>query len=157
MDQNLLLVMVGLGGVILGLVLGVILGKRSAAGSQRSRQLEEELSAMRLDMDAYKQGVKQHFSETADAFKELNASYGKLHAKLATGAHSLCDDAAGLLPATSAIDLDTNPEEQDERQTELPLEPPRDYAPKKSPDEKGMLTEDFGLEKSAARPANDAA
>ncbi len=162
MDPNLILAAAVLGSGLLGLLVGVVAGKRSAAGYRRSQQLETELSSTKLELDNYKKEVEQHFSETADAFKSLNDSYATLHQKLAGGALALCGDAAGPLltaPGTApgAATSDTNGAKVvNEKQTELPLEPPRDYAPKKSPHEKGMLTEDFGLEKTD-QPANDAA
>ena len=37
------------------------------------------------------------------------------------------------------------------------MQPPLDYAPKTSPDEKGMLNEEFGLErKTRAQPPEEA-
>lgn len=154
MDQNLILAAAVIGSALLGLLVGVIAGKRSAAGFKRSQQLENELKTTQLELETYKKEVEQHFSETADAFKSMNESYATLHQKLAGGALALCGDAAG--PLLAAPGETSEAPVSNDKQTELPLEPPRDYAPKKSPHEKGMLTEDFGLDKSE-QPANDAA
>ncbi|MFK8021090.1 MAG: YhcB family protein [Pseudomonadales bacterium] len=157
MDPNLLLAAAVVASASLGLLVGVVAGKRSAAGFKRSQQLETELSNTQLELDSYKKEVEKHFSETADAFKTMNESYATLHQKLAGGAVALCGQTTGpLLDAPISVAEASEPDPANERQSELPLEPPRDYAPKKSPDEKGMLTEDFGLDK-ANQPANDAA
>ncbi len=155
MDQTVLLALTALGGVIVGLIIGVLMGKRSSGGYQLSQQLENELETSKQELDSYKDNVQQHFSETAEAFKSLNESYGNLHSKLAAGAGLLCTDQNNTLMLDKPGSDNQGAEEPsvNSQQTELPLQPPRDYAPKKSPDEKGVLTEEFGLKKKDS--AND--
>ncbi len=153
MEQNVLLALIAFGGLFVGLLIGVLVGKKTGAGYKRGQQLESRLASTEAELEAYKQSVQSHFSETAEAFQSLNSSYALLQQKLAGGAQALCGEASGpLLQAPGSVPEESSADAND-MQTELPLEPPRDYAPKKSPDEKGMLTEEFGLEK----PANDAA
>ncbi|MFK7732036.1 MAG: YhcB family protein [Pseudomonadales bacterium] len=153
MEQNVLLALIALGGLFLGLLIGILVGKKTGAGYKRGQQLEGRLASTEAELEAYKQSVQSHFSETAEAFQSLNSSYAFLQQKLAGGAQALCGEASGPLLHAPSVVPEESTSEVSELQTELPLEPPRDYAPKKSPDEKGMLTEEFGLEK----PANDAA
>lgn len=153
MDQNIVLSLVAVAAVFIGFAIGAIVGKRSGAGFQRVKQLEEQLSTTTLELEGYKADVKRHFGETADAFKTLNESYADLHSKLSSGAHLLLDEPVGPL-----LEAKANPEQASSEATDdskAPVEPPLDYAPRKSPDEKGALAEDYGLAKN--QPANDAA
>jgi len=82
--------------------------------------------------------------------QHMTESYRDVYQHLASGAQDLCssDVANKLLPTESdAVFEPQNTEEAG------PLAPPRDYAAKQSPDQKGALSEDFGIEKT--KPVND--
>lgn len=160
MDQTQLIALAALIGAFIGLLIGVLAGKRTSKESKRARHLEQSLSESKLELDQYKNEVQQHFSDTADAFKTMNESYASLHQKLAVGAQALCGEVpAGPLldgPNSAAVATASVTAEVTERNDEQALEPPLDYAPKKDPEEAGMLTEDFGLRKrEASQSAND--
>ncbi|MGI9286815.1 MAG: YhcB family protein [Pseudomonadales bacterium] len=128
---------------------GWLVGRRSNSGQRKSLVLQESLNASEQRLQDYKREVQEHFVQTADAIKQMNESYQSLHQRLANGANALCGemDDGPLLEKPSgrrADDTETDPQEQ------LPLEPPLDYAPKKGPADKGVLNEDFGLEKVSA-------
>lgn len=128
---------------------GWLLGRRSNSGQRKSLALQESLNVSEQRLQDYKREVQEHFVQTADAVKQMNESYQSLHQQLANGANALCGEMEdGPLLEKSrgrrADDADTDPQEQ------LPLEPPLDYAPKKGPADKGVLNEDFGLEKMRA-------
>jgi hypothetical protein len=87
--------------------------------------------------------VVEHFTETAKLLNNLTESYRDVHNHLAQGAATLCqgEGPISLERLESRRDL-----------TEIPanlahIQPPLDYAPKNSPDEKGMLNEEFGLDR----------
>ncbi len=129
----------------LGLAGGWLAGARSTSESRRSRELEHKLDQMMQDKKAYEDEVTQHFSETARLLNNLTQNYREVHSHLASGAANLCPDQSVV--ALGNLDASADP-------NEIPAEladvrAPLDYAPKTSPDEQGMLSEDFGLEKSA--------
>ena len=129
----------------LGLAGGWLAGARSTSESRRSRELEHKLDQMMQDKKAYEDEVTQHFSETARLLNNLTQNYREVHSHLASGAANLCPDQSVV--ALGNLDASADP-------NEIPAEladvrAPLDYAPKASPDEQGMLSEDFGLEKSA--------
>lgn len=134
---------------IAGWVGGWLLGRRSNAGQRKSLALQESLNASEQRLQDYKKEVQGHFAQTADAFNEMNDSYQRLHQQLASGASTLCADIPDgpLLEKLSVSPADAP---ESDPQEQLPLEPPLDYAPKKGPADKGVLNEDFGLEKVRA-------
>ena len=77
----------------------------------------------------------------------MTESYRDVYQHLASGAQDLCptEVANKLLPAESDAVFETSATNEENN----PLIPPRDYAAKQSPDQKGALAEDFGIEKTA--------
>ncbi len=134
---------------IAGWLGGWLLGRRSTDGQRKSLALQESLNASEQRLQDYKREVQEHFVQTADAITQMNESYQSLHQRLANGASALCGDMEDnpLLEKVSGRRAD-DPEA--DTQEQLPLEPPLDYAPKKDPADKGVLNEDFGLEKVRA-------
>ena len=84
-----------------------------------------------------------HFSETAKLLNNLTESYREVHNQLASGAATLCRDV-GPVPLGRLDNARTNRGEIPDDMVNIT--PPLDYAPKASPDEKGMLNEAFGIE-----------
>lgn len=134
--------------IVAGLA-GYLLGRRSTAGSQQARELENRLDQVTRDKQHFEDRVTEHFAETATRLNTLTENYRAIHEHLAEGADTLC---AGNLSVTvrrlgGDADLDADL---------LNVEPPRDYAPKSSPSEKGMLNEGFGLDKEDVAPTDKA-
>jgi len=128
---------------ILGLALGALLGRRSAPSAKRQREAELKLDQLLQEKKAYEDEVVEHFTETATLLNNLTESYRDVHNHLAKGANSLC---MGKGP----VSLDRLQESRDS--SEIPanladIRPPLDYAPKTSPEEKGMLNEEFGIDR----------
>ena len=137
-----MLVVVGAALVLLGLVLGMMAGRRTSGAARKHRDLTLKLDQVMQDKKAYEDDVVEHFSETAKLLNNLTESYREVHNHLAQGASSLCQGAG-------PVSLERPGNERD--LAEIPakladIQPPLDYAPKTSPDEKGMLNEEFGLE-----------
>ena len=87
----------------------------------------------------------EHFSETARKLNKLTESYREVHNHLASGAAELCQGDGPVV-----LDRLQNPTDPAEIPADLAdVQPPLDYAPKTSPDEKGMLNEEFGLDRNA--------
>lgn len=135
-----------------GLAGGWFVGARSTSESRRSRELEQKLDQVMQDKKAYEDEVTQHFSETARLLNSLTQNYREVHGHLASGAANLCPDQSVV--ALGALDNSIDPNEIPPQLADV--QPPLDYAPKTSPDDQGMLSEDFGLEKSSTPGAENA-
>ena len=85
----------------------------------------------------------EHFSNTATLLNTLTESYRDVHNHMAMGASTLCQGQGpvALEKISSAPDAAEIPAELAD------VQPPLDYAPKSSPNETGMLNEEFGLER----------
>ena len=139
--QVLLGVGIALG--LAGLLLGWMAGKRSSADAKKHRELTLKLDQVMQDKKAYEDDVVEHFTETAKLLNNLTESYRDVHNHLAQGATGLCQGKGPV-----SLELIQNGRDPSEIPGDLThLQPPLDYAPKTSPDEKGMLNEEFGLEK----------
>lgn len=130
-------------GLVVGLGLGLLLGKRSSPAGQKHREVERQLDQVLQDKKAYEDDVVEHFSETAQLLNQLTNSYRSVHNHLANGAADLCQGNGPV-----ALDqIGTNRDPAEIPQHLADIQPPLDYAPKTSPDEKGMLNEEFGLDR----------
>lgn len=128
---------------ILGLLLGYLFGRRTSTAAQKYREVELKLDQVLQDKKVYEDEVVEHFTETAKLLNNLTASYRDVHNHLAKGAGTLCQ---GLGPVS--LEQLENSRTSAEIPADLAdIQPPLDYAPKTSPSEKGMLNEEFGLER----------
>lgn len=125
----------------IGIVIGYFLNQRLHPAPRRNRELEEQLHALQEQHKHYRYDINAHFDKTADLLSHLAVSYREVHNHLARGALDLCDSGTirtlKLLPESTQVLEEQHPSA---------IEPPRDYA-LKSPNQKGMLAEDYGLEK----------
>ncbi|MEH6580392.1 MAG: DUF1043 family protein [Halioglobus sp.] len=132
------------GGVLLliGLGLGSLLGRSMSPQGKKNRELEHKLDEALQEKKAYEDQVVEHFSNTAGLLNNLTESYRDVHNHLAMGASALCQGQGPI-----SLEKISNASS-----TEIPadladIQPPLDYAPKSSPNETGMLNEEFGLER----------
>jgi len=96
------------------------------------------------DKKAYEDEVVEHFTETARLLNNLTETYRDVHNHLAQGAANLCQGDGPV-----SLELLESRRDPSEIPAHLAhIQPPLDYAPKHSPDEKGMLNEEFGLERN---------
>lgn len=151
MDSTTAIIITGLIGAVLGGLIGAIIGLRNGSAGVKARELQQRLDQSERERKSYEQDVIQHFAETASRLNTLTESYREVHNHLAQGAARLCDgrgtDGALQQLARSADDALIPP-------SLVNVEPPRDYAPKGSPEDPGVLNEAFGLDKNdiASRP-----
>lgn len=129
-----------------GIVTGVLFASRLNASPSRVQELENQIRNLKENHTSYRDNVSDHFSMTADLVQHMTESYKDVYQHLASGAQDLCSDdvASKLLPAGSDAVFETSVESD----TSSGLIPPKDYAAKQDPDQKGALSEDFGLNKS---------
>lgn len=154
-DYNLIMLIAGGAALLLlGLGLGTLLGRRTSGAALKQREAERKLDQLLQDKRAYEDEVVEHFTDTAKLLNELTGRYRDVHNHLARGADQLCKGRGPV--ALGQLDNDTDDSEIPAQLADI--KPPLDYAPRTSPDAKGMLAEEFGLERDrAAQPAVTAA
>jgi hypothetical protein len=146
-----ILLAVGATVAILGLLLGWLAGRRTSGAAKKYRDIALKLDQVMQDKKAYEGEVVEHFTETAKLLNNLTESYREVHNHLAQGASTLCQ---GVGPVS--LERLENRHDPAEIPANLAhIQPPLDYAPKHSPDEKGMLNEEFGLDRKPAKAATD--
>jgi uncharacterized membrane-anchored protein YhcB (DUF1043 family) len=128
---------------VVGLGLGTLLGRRSSPAAQRQREVELKLDQLMQEKRAYEDEVVEHFTDTATLLNNLTERYRDVHNHLAKGANTLCQDRGPV-----SLDRLEDSGDSSEIPTHLAdIRPPLDYAPKTSPEEKGMLNEEFGIDR----------
>ena len=144
------LIVIAVAAVLVGAALGLALARMFNSENQRNRELEKQLQSANRELKEYQQEVSEHYVKTAKLVDDLTESYREVHNHLAEGAATLLSTrgAAPLMktiPSREQIDAISEPAGDGN------VLQPLDYAPKKSPDEKGMLDESFGLDKEPKR------
>ncbi len=139
--------LIAIGCLALGIIVGALSANRLSGTPTRIKELEGQVKGLEERHDQYKDDVSEHFNVTADLVQQLTQSYRDVYQHLAAGAQDLCtaEVANKLLPAGADAVFDT----AGSRDEALGFTPPKDYATKLSPDQKGALAEDFGLEKAS--------
>lgn len=141
-----IVIIAGIALFLVGVGLGMLFGRRSSPAAQRLREAELKLDQVLQDKKAYEDEVVEHFTDTARLLNNLTEQYRDVHNHLAKGASNLCQ-------GRGPVSLERLGEARDE--SEIPghladIRPPLDYAPKASPGEKGMLNEEFGIDRKKA-------
>lgn len=137
-------------GAVVGLVIGYIMGGRTAPGQQRTRELEVQLEAAKTAHERFEQRVNVHFIDTASKLNALTENYRDVYTHIANAAAELYSQDGG--PDFSALATPRDATAEAIEADSVMTEPPRDYAPKNSPDDPGVLNERFGLEGEDAPP-----
>ena len=137
--------------LLAGVVIGLLIGGKLSANPSRVKELEAQLRDAKETERRYRDNVSDHFSMTADLVHHMTESYREVYEHLASGAQDLCpEEVAGKLLPTKKDAAFSDEASEGEIGA---LVPPKDYAAKATPNQKGALSEDFGLEKPA--PADD--
>jgi uncharacterized membrane-anchored protein YhcB (DUF1043 family) len=134
-----------------GLTAGWFLGINRKTQDKRERiiELEAQLDAAQQARADYEAEVTEHFARTGELLSRMTEDYRAVYNHLARGADELCDGAVNLPFAGLAYDAEAVDG------LELgDIAQPLDYAPKKSPNEQGQLSESFGIEKEDAEADN---
>jgi len=135
-------------GAIVGLFIGYFFGRRSAPGSEENRDLQKKLDSLNDERTRFERQVNAHFADTAGKLNALTENYREVYEQIASGAATLCTESkspnftALAPPAQAGDDSSSGTIESDS----VVVEPPRDYAPKSSPDDPGVLNERFGMD-----------
>jgi len=136
-----------IGCLALGVVIGVVFASRLNTSPARVQELENQIRDLKETHNGYRDNDSDHFSMTAELIQHMTESYKEVYQHLAHGAQDLCSNevASKLLPtrSDSVFENDTN-----QADTAVGINPPKDYAAKQKPGQKGALSEDFGIDKS---------
>ena len=93
-----ILITAGAALLILGLGLGILLGRRASPAAQRQREAELKLDQVMQDKKAYEDEVVEHFADTATLLNNLTERYRDVHNHLAKGADKLCQGNGPVSP-----------------------------------------------------------
>ncbi len=149
--------MVGIAGFVSGAIIGAVGYAMFAGANRNDNVLTQKLADIEQGFQDYKNKVNDHFKQTAQLTHRMTETYRDIYDHLTTTANDLCDDETtciaiqdGLL--SSAVlerhsDIRRIKQDSDSKPLEQVM-PPKDYAPKK-PEEKGMFSDDFGIEREA--------
>lgn len=141
---------IGIVALAAGIVIGWLFSRLGGGKVTRQRRLAQQLDQMQTEHTRYQAEVNQHFMETADLIRRLNDSYRDVNEHLAKGASKLCSEGE--------IRHELEQARTGSRLTHSPAgdtpEPPRDYAPKNGQQDKGTLSEDYGLDEETSSPRN---
>ncbi|EAW40223.1 hypothetical protein MGP2080_15674 [marine gamma proteobacterium HTCC2080] len=148
MPSGAILIATALIGVGIGLGCGWLLGISKKSKRDVIIDLESRLERAQESRADYEADVAEHFTKTARLLSRMTEDYREVYTHLAAGADSLCDGEIEIPNAKTL--LDTNSSNQDIPGSLVDVIPPLDYAPRKSPDEKGQLSETFGLDRPAS-------
>jgi len=135
---------------IIGIFIGYFMGRRGAPGSEENRELKRELQTLRDERVRFEQRVNAHFSETAGQLNALTENYKAVYTQIASGAAELCSSSNA--PSFDALAAPAGGDGAAIDAGSVQLEPPRDYAPKPSPDAPGVLNERFGIDDNSVPP-----
>ena len=132
--------------LVIGIVIGLIFSSRLNSSASRVKELENQIRDIKDNHLVYRDNVSDRFSMTADLVQHMTESYREVYQHLASGAQDLCSNevASKLLPAGSDAVFESN----DDSNAAGGLNPPKDYAAKQDPSQKGALSEEFGINKS---------
>ena len=104
--------------IIVGLIvfagLGIFVGTRISSDKRRIRELEDELSSTKKELEQYRSKVNTHFQKTSDLFSKMTSTYKAVYMHLAEGSQELCNDITLLKPVNSEfLKIIHEEEEQD--------------------------------------------
>lgn len=134
----------------IGVAAGLLIARRLDSSSPgKVDELEARIAELQRFHDDYREHVSEHFSTTADLVQQMTESYRDVYQHLAQGAQDLCNEeiAGKLLPAAEPMQFGG--------EDNSALEPPKDYAPKRTNSQSGALSESFGLDRRDLNDNND--
>lgn len=143
------LILAAVAALVVGLILGLLIGRSGQGATLRQRRAEQQIDELKAEYTRYQAQVNEHFMESAHLLRRFNDAFRDVNSHMARGANRLANDEEW-------------PEELSHDRARLATrstdsssdEPPRDYAPKKDPQEKGTLAEDFGLKQEQQKASS---
>lgn len=141
--------LVGILSFVIGIIAGALIFKQFLSDAAKVKNLSEELENLTETHNDYQQSVYSHFENTAQLVNKLTQSYREVYESLARDADILCpeDITKQLALSKQSSDLLGTDSRGNLNEQMDDLFPPRDYATKSSPEQKGGLAADYGLPK----------
>lgn len=133
------LILAAVAALVVGIVIGTLVGRSGQGATLRQRRAEQQIEELRSEFTRYQAQVNEHFMESAHLLRRFNDAYRDVNQHMARGANRLCNDEDWL------EELGQDGSGRLEHGSDENSEPPRDYAPKADPEDKGTLAEDYGL------------
>lgn len=140
---------------LLGATAGAVVSYVVQTRRRSESAIERQLRDLQEEFTAYRENVNQHFNRTADLVNNLTETYVKVQKHLEDASASFSEppksfklenNALLVASAPQFIAIETKePPPKDASFEDERIQPPRDYAPKTSPKDKGTLAEDFGF------------
>lgn len=149
MSSTLVMVAIALLALGAGLAVGWTMGTRKRSNRDVVQELESRLERALESRADYEAEVAEHFGQTAQLLNKLTDDYRAVYNHLAAGADKLCDGEVTIPPAS----LERQGDGAEIPAHMIDVTQPLDYAPRKTPDEQGQLSETFGLERTAETAA----
>lgn len=137
------LILAAVAALAVGLIIGLLIGRSAQGSTLRQRRAEQQVEELRSEYTRYQAQVNEHFIESAQLLRRFNDAFRDVNHHMARGANRLANDdewLEELEQQNKRARLSGNSPDSGDS-----AEPPRDYAPRKDPAEKGTLAEDFGL------------
>ncbi|WP_290650343.1 DUF1043 family protein, partial [Aquisalimonas sp.] len=122
--------------------LGIWLGRYTAPGLERAREVEHERDEAQAELQRYREDVRTHFEKTANLFNSVTGAYRELYEHLADG-------SGRLGTGENAPMLESKPED---RTLQMPLEGDKGPEGETAPASSGV-----GATKPAAKPERETA
>ncbi|MGO2414123.1 MULTISPECIES: YhcB family protein [Cobetia] len=116
-----------------GIGIGALCYHLLNANVARNQKTRQKLAERELELTQFRDALNDHFSKASDLTDQIQRAGNELRQHLASGAATLCDDSQ---LKRRLLDTDTGEEDNEDNTLDLP----RDYA-----DNRGTLSEDFGL------------
>ncbi len=148
-----------------GAIVGAALCYAFIAGSRSETKVERQMRELQEEFTAYRENVNQHFNKTAQLVNNLTDNYIAVQKHLEDAAVSFAEPPKSFAlekseslptPKPDLVSLEDRQKQElrgksrdAEFQSNAPVEPPKDYAPKSKPGDKGQLEEGFGLDTKA--------
>lgn len=144
MSANGLAWLVGFVSLCVGFLVGYLIARRFSSDATQRIESEQRLQEAEDRLQTYKDDVYAHFRTTAELVNRLSEDYRSVHNHLAHGAAELCQQVGDTDLLTKLPESEQAPRPAPPEGSTIP-EPPRDYAPPKSPNGSGILKEDYGI------------
>ncbi|MCK5894243.1 MAG: YhcB family protein [Endozoicomonadaceae bacterium] len=136
MEPNLFWMIGGLA-FFTGLVTGIIVNHLMSGSHARNNRIQKQLNTAKTELNDYREKVADHFSTTAHLVNRMTKSYRDVHEHMATSANELCTDELTCQHLNDALlSINSLPSDSSNKKvSQTDVEPPKDYAPKRDPEE----------------------
>ena len=86
------LILAAIAALVVGIVIGVFVGRSGQGTSLRQRRAEQQIEELRSEYTRYQAQVNEHFMESAHLLRRFNDAYRDVNQHMARGANRLCND-----------------------------------------------------------------